>query len=202
MMQQRIYTRGEVVGRVDLASIVGPSAVPMLPSFWHILLVHPNRETKVMRAFHQRNISAWLPMITTRQELHRYRRGFEWIERRNVTSPLISGAILIPDFESVAGRWRDVDGIIGVYRMGPCTPRLTPQLITDLRNIEAIGNTPKSKRERMFELGQLVRVVNGPFRSFSARVERFDSPGRLSVGVEIFGRITPIEIGEGDIEAV
>jgi len=33
-------------------------------------------------------------------DVTRYRRGFEWIERRNVVAPLISGAILIPDFET------------------------------------------------------------------------------------------------------
>jgi transcriptional antiterminator NusG len=71
-----------------------------------------------------------------------------------------------------------------------------------LRNIEAIGNTPRSKRERKFAIGELVRVANGPFKSFAARVERFDSKGRLNIGVEIFGRITPIDIDESDIEKV
>jgi hypothetical protein len=44
--------------------------------------------------------------------------------------------------------------------------------------------------------------VKGPFRGFSARVERIDSRIGLSVGTEIFGSITPSEIEESDIEAV
>jgi transcription termination/antitermination protein NusG len=152
----------------------------------------------VMKTFRQRNISGWLPLITTQQDVTRYRRGFDWIERRSVTSRLIRGVILVPDFED---GWRGVDGVIGLYRMGPCIPHLTPKLIEDLRNIEAIANTPKSKRAHLFEKGQLVRVVNGPFRSFCGRVERFDSKGRLSVGVEIFGRITPAQFADSDIEA-
>lgn len=190
------YVKGQIVGYVPIDD--EPIAVP-IPECWYILQVHPGREFKVMKKFRQHYISGWLPLITTRQEVTRYRRGYEWTEFRNVVSPLISGVVLIPDFEV---GWRGVDGVIGLYRMHECLPRLTPKDMADLRNIEAIGNTPKSKREHLFEIGQLVRVVNGPFRSFCARVERFDSKGRLSVGVEIFGRITPIELSEGDIAAV
>lgn len=196
------YKIGDHVGFVDLAGeAIGPLEVP-IPTRWHILHVHPHREFKVMKTFKQRNISGWLPLLTAMRDVTCYRRGFRWIERRNVVSPMISGAIIIPDFETERERWREVNGVIGVYRMHECTPFLTPKLLQDLRNIEAIGNTPKGKRDHLFEIGQLVRVVNGPFREFSARVERFDSRGRLSVGVDIFGRITPIEVSESDIEAV
>jgi len=188
------YVKGQIVGYVPVDD--DPVAVP-IPKRWYILQVHRGREFKVMKKFRRHNISGWLPLITTRQRVTRYRRGFQWVEQRNVISPLISGAILIPDFED---RWH-VDGVIGLYRMDQCLPFLTPEMIKDLRNIEAIANTPKSKRARLFELGELVRVVNGPFRSFCGRVERFDSIGRLSVGVEIFGRITPTELSECDIEA-
>lgn len=200
MGAQRLYEKGEFIEMVDLSQF-GPLEVP-IPQRWYVLRVHPNREFKVMKTFRQRNISGWLPLITAMQDITRYRRGFETIERRNVTSPLVSGVIIIPDFEVDPEHWREVDGIIGIYRMGECTPFLTLKDITDLRNIETIGNTPKSKRARLFEIGQLVRVINGPFRQFCARVERFDSKGRLSVGVEIFGRITPSELSESDIEAV
>ena len=201
MIEQRLWKKGDFVEMVDLAQFSEPPPAPE-PQRWHILRVHPHRETKVMRAFRQRNISAYMPLMTNTQDVTRYRRGFEWIERRRVVSPLIAGALLIPDYETDRERWRAVDGVIGIYRMGECTPFLTPKLIQDLRNIEAIGNAPKSKRAHLFEIGQLVRVVNGPFRHFSARVERFDCRGRLTIGIEIFGRITPKECLESDIEAV
>jgi transcription termination/antitermination protein NusG len=201
VFKQRQYLRGEVVGRVDLDRIAGPLEVPM-PKRWFMLRVHPNREFKVLKAFKLRNISGWVPTLTSMQHVTRYRRGYEWIERRNVVSPLITGVVIIPDFEIEQNRWREVDGIIGLYYIGPCLPSLTPQLFSDLCNIEAIGNTPRSKRAHLFEIGQLVRVVTGPFREFCGRVERFDSTGRLSVGVDIFSRITPVELSESEIEAV
>jgi len=200
MIEQRLWKKGEFVELVDLSRLNGPLETP-IPQRWYILRVHPNRESKVMKAFRQRNISGWLPMITSSQRVTRYRSGYEYFQTRNVTCPLVSGAIIIPDFEIENERWRTVDGVIGLYRMGPCLPYLTRKLLAQLRYIEAIGNTPKSKRERLFAIGELVRVVNGPFRQFCARVERFDSKGRLSVGVEIFGRITPAEMSEDDVEA-
>jgi transcription termination/antitermination protein NusG len=190
------YRIGQIV---DYVPIVEPIAVP-LPRRWYILRTHPSREFKVMKAFQLRNISAYLPVLTSMQDIRRHRPGYEWIERRNVTSPLISGCVLIPDFEAARDCWTGINGAIGLLRFGDYTPFLTPKLFDDIRKIETIGNTPKSKRERLFEIGQLTRVVNGPFRSFCGRVERFDSKGRLSVGVEIFGRITPVELNESDIE--
>jgi transcriptional antiterminator NusG len=198
--EQRIYKIGEFVELVDLSRF-GPLEVP-IPRLWYILRVHQHREFKVMKTFRQRNISAWLPLLTSMQDVTRYRRGFEYVQRRNVTSPMISGVIIMPDFEIAADRWCDVDGVIGVYRMHECTPFLTPKDVEDLRNIEAIANTPRSKRARAFEVGQLVRVVNGPFREFCGSVERLDSRTRLTIGVKIFGRITPSEFSESDIEAV
>ncbi|MGJ5036580.1 transcription termination/antitermination protein NusG [Bradyrhizobium sp. HKCCYLRH3059] len=195
------YQIGDFAGYVDLAKLHAPEAAPV-PQCWYILRTHPNCEAKVMKAFRLRNISAYLPVMTVMKEFQRIRRGFEWIERRNVVSPLILGAVLIPDFEERWECWRGIDGAIGLLRFGEWTPHLTPKLFQDIRNIEDIANTPKSKRQRAFEVGQLVRVLNGPFRGFSARVERIDSRGRLSVGVEIFRRITPLEIEESDIEAV
>lgn len=204
MIEQRLYKKGEFIGMVDLSQLTGPVEVP-IPKRWYLLRVFPNREFKVMKTFRQRGISGWLPLMTTMQETTRYRRGYEYIQRQNVTSPMITGVIIIPDHElkdDSVHRWREVDGVIGLYRMDGCVPYLTPRHVNDLRNIEAIGNTPKGKRVRAFEIGQLVRVVNGPFRDFCAFVEGFDSKGRISVGIEIFGRITPSEFDESDIEAV
>jgi transcription termination/antitermination protein NusG len=202
MVEQRVWSRGESVGRIDVEKLFGPREVPISPRFWFILRVHPGREMKVIKAFRRRNVSAWLPIMTHTENVRRWQAGKEVVVERETRSPMISGAVLIPDFEAVGGRWERVDGVIGVLRVGNCWPRLSPQDVLDLRHIEATGNTPKSKREYKFEIGELVRVTNGPFKSFGARVERFDSRHRLKIGVEIFGRITPIEVSETDIEKI
>lgn len=198
MKLEPAFTVGQIVDYMPVGDFV---SVPM-PKRWYIRRTAPNREFKVIKRARQLGLSAYLPTLTSRREFHRLQAGYEWIERRNVVSPLITGAILVPDFEVDAENWKYVDGVFGWLRFGDYVPSLSPKLLADIRRIEAIGNTPKSKRAHYFEIGQLVRVVTGPFRGFSARVERFDGIGRISVGIEIFSRITPATLDEGEIEAV
>src|SRR5574341_2121053 len=156
---------------VDYQPTTEPLAVP-LPKHWFIRKTAPNREFKVMRRCEQLGLSAYLPNLTSKREFHRSKAGYEWIERRHVAAPLITGAILVPDFEADNPLWKAVDGLFGILRFGDFVPLLTPKLMTDIRRIESIGSTPKSKRDHYFEVGQLVRVISGPFKHFSARVER------------------------------
>lgn len=186
---------------VDYLPVAEPASVPM-PQRWYIRKTAPNREFKVMRRCEQLGLSAYLPTLKSKREFRRSKAGYEWIERKHVASPLITGAVLVPDFEIENPAWKAVDGILGVLRFGEFVPTLTPNLMADIRRIEAIGNTPKSKRDHYFRVGQLVRVISGPFKHFSARVERLDTGGRISVGIEIFSRITPAILEEGEIEAV
>lgn len=191
-----------IVGQVvDYMPLYGPISVPM-PRHWYIRRTAPNREFKVVKRAQQLGLSCYLPTLRSRREIRRAKAGYEWVERKQVSGPLITGCILVPDFDVESPDWRGVDGIFGVLRFGEFVPKLTPAMLTDIRRIEAIGNTPKSKREEYFKVGQLVRVLSGPFKSFCARVERIDSGGRITAGVDIFSRITPAMLDQGDIEAV
>lgn len=62
---------------------------------------------------------------------------------------------------------------------------------------------PTKRARRVFKLGDMVRIVSGPFVSFTGRIEGINqAKALLKVKVAIFGRDNPIKLNFSDVEKV
>ena len=92
-----------------------------------------------------------------------------------------------------------ITGFVGGSMNPPIVPEEEVKRIT--KQIEE--GTLKPKPKVQFEKGEDVKVVNGPFATFSGTVEDVnEEKGRLRVLVSIFGRSTPIELEFTQVEKV
>jgi transcriptional antiterminator NusG len=105
-----------------------------------------------------------------------------------------------------------------VYHLVKNTPKVTgflgpggkPQPIPDAQAVrmldsrdESAAREPKQKISVDYEIGDAVKVLDGPFASFNGTVEELDfDRGRVKVSVSIFGRATPVELEFEQVERV
>ncbi len=102
-----------------------------------------------------------------------------------------------------------------VYHLVKNTPKVTgflgssgkPQPITEaeaariLNTKEEAAAAPKQQIKVDYEIGDSVKVLDGPFASFNGVVEELDfDKSKVKVSVSIFGRATPVELDFEQVE--
>ena len=91
-----------------------------------------------------------------------------------------------------------VTGFVGGTANKP-TPISQKEVDAILRQVQEGVEKPRPKV--LFEPGQMVRVVDGPFNDFNGVVEEVNyDKSRVRVAVLIFGRSTPVELEFGQVE--
>ena len=170
---------------------------------WYVLHVYSNFEKKVAESIKERAKAAGLDhlfeeVLVPAEEVVEVRRGRKIQAERK----------LFPSYVMVKMEMTDP-----AYLLIKNTPKVTGFLGTDNRAIpisedEAMRilhqvkeGVERPKPSVTFEIGEQVRVADGPFASFSGHVEEVDEVrARLKVAVSIFGRPTPVELEFGQVE--
>lgn len=89
-------------------------------------------------------------------------------------------------------------GFIGGTKETPA-PITKREADSILQRVQEGSEQPRPRT--MFEPGEVVRVLDGPFADFSGTVEEINyEKSRLQVSVSIFGRPTPVELEFGQVE--
>ena len=171
---------------------------------WYVVHAYSGFEKQVMRALHERIELNGLQdkfgeILVPAEEVVEMRAG----KKRRSERKLFPGYVLVEmDLDDVS--WHMVKetpkvlGFIGGKADQPA-PITDAEAATILQRVQAGSEqaTPKT----VFEPGELVRVIDGPFNDFNGVVEEVNyEKNRLHVAVTIFGRSTPVELDFGQVE--
>ena len=123
--------------------------------------------------------------------------------KRTTERKFFPGYVLV-QMDMVEDTWHLVKNTPKVLGFIGGTPE-KPAPITDreanaiLRRVEEGAEKPRPKV--LFEPGEVVRVISGPFNDFNGVVESVNyEKSRLQVAVQILGRSTPVELDFGQVE--
>ncbi len=115
-------------------------------------------------------------------------------QKRTVEKKVFPGYVLV-EMVMNDDSWyvvRNTPGVTGFVGPGSKPVPLSEKEVTHiLRQVGVVEGKPRID----FDINQVVRVVNGPFKNFEGKVEEINQEkGTVKVSVSMFGRETPVEL--------
>ncbi len=170
---------------------------------WYVIHVYSGFERKVAQSIREQAEQKGLAdrfeeVLVAVEEVVEMRRGAKVSgERKFFPGYVLIKMVMDDETWHLVRNTPKVTGFLGARgRPTPISPAEAERIMRQVQ--EGIERPKPSVR---FEIGEQVRVCDGPFQSFNGLVEDVDEEkARLKVAVSIFGRSTPVELEYSQVE--
>lgn len=173
---------------------------------WYVVHAYSGYEKQVLRSLKERIKHAGMEqefgdILVPVEEIVEMKAG----QRRKSERKFFPGYVFV-QVEMGEAAWhliKNTPRVLGFIGGTPDRPAPISEREAEamLRRVADSGEKPRPRT--LFEAGETVRVVDGPFADFNGVVEEVNyEKSRLQVAVAIFGRATPVELEFSQVEKV
>lgn len=172
---------------------------------WYVLHVYSGFENGVSKAIREKADKQGLgerigDILVPTEEVVEVRRGQKVnAERKFFPGYVLARLDMDDDVWHLIKNTPKVTGFLGAAnRPQPISEKEAQRIIQQVQE-----GVDRPRPSIVFDIGEEVKVTDGPFASFNGTVEEVDEErGRLKISVSIFGRPTPVDLEYGQVEKV
>lgn len=177
---------------------VNTGAISNTPKFnsnirWFVAQLKPNGFATAKLNLHKQGYETFMPMFE--REVRHARKV------KTVTRPLFPGYIFV-GFDVETTQWRAINstfGVSGLIMGGTNSPQSAPVDLMQSLKARCDEGDLICPPETLAP-GNVVKVVNGPFKDIIVTVEALSNNDRIAVLLDVLGRATRVEVARQNLE--